>query len=1080
MAKFNPLNYPICLEQPLRTHSDSAWIEHVPFGMAIVDILRPKTLVELGTHVGVSYSSFCQAVKRLELRSRCYAIDTWEGDEQTSFYGPEILADLRAHHDPRYGDFSRLVQSTFDEAVNYFSDGSIDLLHIDGLHTYEAVKHDFETWFPKLSPRAVVIFHDTNVRERDFGVWKFWAEVRQKYPHFEFFHGHGLGVLYVGNEPLTSDVQSFFSMTEQHSNLIRKFFFTLGVRLNRISQIQSLVEQLNETEQRVQALTIQVEEKEQALRNHLAEKEEKEGEIQSFITRLKDKDEAIEEFVIRIREKEKTIQSLTTQSSEREQMLNTKLLEIYGSRGWRFIQFVWRIRLKLLPRDSIREMLARKFVRALRTVRSEGISMFFPKMLTKTKHSIVESGAPVEITPAQVAMQKPANIPIEEAYFESYKKMLLGTKAGSEEDDYVALSNDIINAKDLAVKFIAFYLPQFHPIPENNKWWGPGFTEWTNVTKAVPQFMGHYQPHLPGELGFYDLRLPDVQRRQVELAQRYGIYGFCFYYYWFHGKRLLEHPLNQFMGDSQIDFPFSICWANENWTRRWDGLENDILIAQEHSPESDLAFIEDAAKIFEHPNYIRINGRPILIVYKISQLPDPSQTANRWKEYFHAKGIAEPYLIAAQTFGFLDPRKIGFDAAVEFPPHGSPFEVITNSFQILNPSYEGMIFSYKRTAEHFGSLRMPEYKLFKTVFPSWDNEPRKTGRGHVFANSSPSLYRDWLQKAALATIKNAPPEEQLIFINAWNEWGEGAHLEPDRKYGYAYLQATADAALNLTKSNILKSKKEAVTRFPNVVKRHDTAIILHLFYSDLWTEIQEYLSNLEGKFDLFVSIPLETDISEETIRASYPHAYIFRCRNRGRDVAPFLEIFNEIYPLDYKYLCKIHSKKSAHRAGGEIWRQDMIAKLLGSKQIVAQIKESFDNHSNWGIIAPKDHVIPHTFYWGSNKPIVEDLARRAALPEEETEFSFMAGSMFWFKPEVFYLLTKLDISVQDFPIEDGQLDGTLAHGIERFFGLLAYHSGYQIVEISPEELSVVSDHSHAKRYKFAPAPQPNNSQEKNR
>ncbi|MGH8557208.1 MAG: class I SAM-dependent methyltransferase, partial [Methylococcales bacterium] len=211
--------------------------------MLIVELLRPKIVVELGTHTGVSYCAFCQAVKHLGLDTQCYAVDTWVGDAQSGFYGSEILADLQSYHNPIYGGFSRLIQSTVDDAVNYFSDASVDLLHIDGLHTYDAVKHDFETWLPKLSPRGVVLFHDTNVRERDFGVWKLWARLRRKYPHFEFLHGHGLGILSIGEKRFDL-LEQLFSASENETKQIRDFFFCLGSRWSAEIENQSHIKDL--------------------------------------------------------------------------------------------------------------------------------------------------------------------------------------------------------------------------------------------------------------------------------------------------------------------------------------------------------------------------------------------------------------------------------------------------------------------------------------------------------------------------------------------------------------------------------------------------------------------------------------------------------------------------------------------------------------------------------------------------------------------------------------------------------------------------------------------------------------------
>jgi hypothetical protein len=259
MKAINPLDHPICFAKPLKLDNVSTWTQHVPFGMFIVDVLRPKILVELGTHTGVSYSAFCQALKQLGLDAHCYAIDTWDRDSQADAYSRDILAELHAYHDPLYGGFSRLVQSTFDGAVNYFSDGSIDLLHINGLDTYQAVKNDFETWFPKLSRHAVVLFHNTNVREEVAGVWKFWTELQNKYPHFEFFHGQGLGLLRVGNESVPA-LEPLFSLSDDESKQIKEFFFTLGFRLSAEHVVQTLSTSVAEKEQSIHALSVNMDE----------------------------------------------------------------------------------------------------------------------------------------------------------------------------------------------------------------------------------------------------------------------------------------------------------------------------------------------------------------------------------------------------------------------------------------------------------------------------------------------------------------------------------------------------------------------------------------------------------------------------------------------------------------------------------------------------------------------------------------------------------------------------------------------------------------------------------------------------
>jgi len=347
-----------------------------------------------------------------------------------------------------------------------------------------------------------------------------------------------------------------------------------------------------------------------------------------------------------------------------------------------------------------------------------------------------------------------------------------------------------------SVRLIAFYLPQYHPIPENDEWWGKGFTEWTNVMTAVPNFKGHYQPRLPGELGFYDLRVPEVREQQADLARAYGVYGFCYYYYWFSGKRLLHRPLDEILESGKPDFPFCICWANENWTRRWDGLESEVLIAQNYSETDDLDFIRTLLPALQDDRYIRVNGKPLLLVFRVGLLPDAKRTSEVWRDYCLKEGIGDLYLASVESFdNFEDPKKFGFDAAVEFPPHTLAVQEESPP-QITNLRFNGLFFDYVATAQRFMS-KIPSYQCFRTVMPSWDNTARRQNNAHIFLNVDPLQYERWLRHVVDETRKFKYGDERLVFINAWNEWAEGNYIEPDKRFGRQYLEATLRALDNM-------------------------------------------------------------------------------------------------------------------------------------------------------------------------------------------------------------------------------------------------------------------------------------------
>jgi lipopolysaccharide biosynthesis protein len=356
---------------------------------------------------------------------------------------------------------------------------------------------------------------------------------------------------------------------------------------------------------------------------------------------------------------------------------------------------------------------------------------------------------------------------------------------------------DVVDAME-AVRLIAFYLPQFHPIRENEFWWGKGFTEWTNVAKAQPCFVGHEQPHLPTELGFYDLRIPEVMHEQARLAQAYGISGFCYYYYWFDGKRLLEAPTERLLSEVPAALPFCLCWANENWTRRWDGGggESEILMGQAHSDEDDEAVIRDLIRFLRHPSYIRVNGRPMLLVYRVGLFPDIRRTAALWRDACRREGLGEIHLVRVDSFEeatrATPPSHHGFDAAVEFPPHQIA-AVPVQSAELLRPAFAGKILEYEEVVLQSVDYKDAGYPHYRTVLSRWDNTPRRQDAATIYANSSPGAYQAYLEEVLAYTREHSVGDDRVVFVNAWNEWAEGAHLEPDRRYGRTYLEATANA-----------------------------------------------------------------------------------------------------------------------------------------------------------------------------------------------------------------------------------------------------------------------------------------------
>lgn len=365
-------------------------------------------------------------------------------------------------------------------------------------------------------------------------------------------------------------------------------------------------------------------------------------------------------------------------------------------------------------------------------------------------------------------------------------------------DTFVKITNTKFERQNDDPKVIAYYLPQFYPFEENDNWWGKGTTEWNNVCKAVPQYLGHYQPRLPGELGFYDLRLKENIERQVELAKMYGVYGFCYYYYSFDGKRLLDKPLDLLVNNKDIDIPFCLCWANENWTKRFDGTNQDIIMKQSDTVESYKEVIIDIAKYMIDDRYISINGKKVLVIYRPSFIPNFKEVLTFWREYCLENNIGDIYIMAVkENTADLELLKLGFDAVSEFHP-GTIYRYckdITSEMEYIRKDFSGQVLDYKDIVYNKKYFKYNTEKLYRAVMPMWDNTARRNNKGMIFENATPELYKQWLEDVLIES-KNKDLDDSIVFINAWNEWGEGTYLEPDKKYGYAYLEKTMQAIID--------------------------------------------------------------------------------------------------------------------------------------------------------------------------------------------------------------------------------------------------------------------------------------------
>ena len=554
------------------------------------------------------------------------------------------------------------------------------------------------------------------------------------------------------------------------------------------------------------------------------------------------------------------------------------------------------------------------------------------------------------------------------------------------------------------IKAISLYLPQFHEIEENNNFWGKGFTEWTNVKKSRPRFQGHHQPRIPGDkygyLEYYDLTSLKAIKKQVKLAKSHGIYGFGIYYYWFSGKKLLEKPIDIFIEHSSIKFNFLLIWANENWSKRWDGRDKEILIKQEYKKNDPFLFIKDIKRYIKDRRYIKIEEKPVLGLYEPNKIPNLRKTISIWRKKSRQLGIGEIFiLICINRNKTQDFQNLNlFNASYEFPPR--------NSFQnnrILNK--RTLIYSeilYQTNFLNVTDANFTKFPFFRGSLVEWDNCPR-IKNCEIFDHYSPEQFYMLNKIIVNWTLNHYNEDLRFIFINAWNEWGEGSYLEPDDKYGYASINSLSKAIFNISYSEKCNS-----------IGANKVAILINIYKDISIEEIINKINNIPYIFDLFIYIDdkLNNKYIEQYIQFK-SNAFNFQILlNKRKNILAFLNsIRNKI--KNHKYICYINWDNHKDINYFEEWKNYIHNNLLGDLNIISEIIADFEKNSKLGLIFPEKFyksLIQYGDCINNLDLIYVNSILRKLFPKVyaiQTLFDFPEGNMFWAKVSAIHQIFNL-------------------------------------------------------------------------
>ena len=574
----------------------------------------------------------------------------------------------------------------------------------------------------------------------------------------------------------------------------------------------------------------------------------------------------------------------------------------------------------------------------------------------------------------------------------------------------------------LPATLVAFHYPQSAALSNANSARGT----WQDVTGALPQFEGHLQPRHPADLGLYDTEDPEALRAQATLARASGIGAFCFPMHWPHGAEQ-QSPARTWLGDPSLDLSCCLCWMNEAASAlpQANGARSAM--------QDGLDFIRDVAPYLRDPRYLRVDGRPLLLVAHPHLLGDSAAILQGWRDWCDANGIGGIHVACVQASDGADPRESGFDAAVEQPPDIAMAPARSLHSELLNPEFGGHLLDWRELAAQCSARAMPAFPVYPGVTPGWDDEPANPGTGRVYLHASPRRYRDWLHATIRDRLAGRPAAQRIVFLNAWNNWRQGAVLEPDARLGHAWLNATRQA---------LAWAAAPATPDPGSIKR--PCAVIHAWYPDVLDELLTTLRSANAAIRTIITTSADRETAvREVLAARNMQAEILVFRNRGRDILPFLHVANRLLDEGVELVLKLHTKRSPHRIDGDAWRQELVTRIASPERIAA-ILRAFDEDPGLGLIGPEGHLQPLGSLWCENSDAVKQLSLRAGMPVPGDEDKFVAGSMFWARLEALRPLLDAHLQDSDFEPESGQLDGTLAHAVERVVAAWATHSGYRV------------------------------------